>query len=782
MQNNNIFVGLFSVIMSLKLSIMRKNQLTLYFLFCTVLLTAQTDLKLGQWKSYLPYHIGRSITQSESTVYYASLWSIFMIDKEENSVRFMSKVEGLSDVGMGEIKYVPGLETLIACYRNSNIDLIKPDKIINLPFIEEDQNIVGDKQIYNIFLGDNNLAYLSCGFGVVELNVEREEFGFTTKMNLKVNDITIYEGFIFAATDEGIYRAPYDGQVNLQDFGNWDLLGSSNGFPDDYSTVTMEVYNGKLYLNINDALYSYSSNTLTEVYTETDFTPVFLTAEGSHMIYGLRCEFESCDRGKVLFFDENLNFVTSGNNCVNRTNYAIEDEQGRIWYSDRWDDIRIAESADADCVKENFNSPYTHEALNITINENDVYVATESPPANTPNGYYVLKDGFWTIYNGLFNGALRDIKAAITIAVHPVNKKVYIGSFNQGLWEQDGDNFTLYDDTNSLLGQSEEVGRVRVGGLAFDANNNLWITNHTSPTPLLVMREDGEWQNNFEISSKTLIDLVIDDVGNKWCLVGGEAQGLVIFNEGDLDDPTDDQVRILTTSNSSLPSNRVLSLEVDLDGDVWIGTDQGVVVFECGSNAFDPQCQGSKRIVEVDGFNAFLLETETVNTIAVDGANRKWFGTTNGVFVQSPNGQEQVAFFDTENSPLFSNQIDDIAVNQNTGEVFIGTGSGLISVRGEATGGSLRHSNEVYAFPNPVRPDYDGPIAIKGLPRDANVKIVDIAGQLIFETTALGGQAIWDGRDYDGRKAASGVYLVFSTSKEILNDPDAAVTKILFIK
>ena len=200
-----------------------------------------------------------------------------------------------------------------------------------------------------------------------------------------------------------------------------------------------------------------------------------------------------------------------------------------------------------------------------------------------------------------------------------------------------------------------------------------------------------------------------------------------------------------------MPINNVNSLAVDLDGDVWVGTNQGVVVFECGSNVFDPNCQGSKRIVQVDGFNAYLLETEIVTAIAVDGANRKWFGTKNGVFVQSPTGEEQIAFFDKDNSPLFDNTITDIAIDQINGEVFIGTANGLISLRYDATKGEVVNSKSVYAFPNPVRPDYDGPIAIKGLARDADVKITDINGQRVYETKALGGQAIWDGKDYNGK-------------------------------
>ena len=178
----------------------------------------------------------------------------------------------------------------------------------------------------------------------------------------------------------------------------------------------------------------------------------------------------------------------------------------------------------------------------------------------------------------------------------------------------------------------------------------------------------------------------------------------------------------------------------------------------------------------------FLLETEDVQAITVDGANRKWFGTRNGIFVMSPSAEEQIAKFDVDNSPLFDNNIKALEYNPNSGEVFIASNKGLQSFRTETTGSRITHSSNVYAFPNPVTPDYDGPIAIKGLARDAEVKITDIDGQLVFQTEALGGQAIWDGRDQTGRLVSGGVYLVFSSSSDAFLDPDSFVTKILLVR
>jgi hypothetical protein len=176
-------------------------------------------------------------------------------------------------------------------------------------------------------------------------------------------------------------------------------------------------------------------------------------------------------------------------------------------------------------------------------------------------------------------------------------------------------------------------------------------------------------------------------------------------------------------------------------------------------------CDAQQIIVTVNGVAGYLLETERVSTIAVDGANRKWVGTSNGVFVLSPDGTEQVAYYTVDNSPLLSNVIMDIAIDGESGEVFIGTDKGLVSIRGEATEGGEEHSG-VLVFPNPVRENYDGPIAIKGLANNANVKITDVNGMLFYETTALGGQAVWDGRNYNGERAKTGVYFVFSSNED----------------
>ena len=272
----------------------------------------------------------------------------------------------------------------------------------------------------------------------------------------------------------------------------------------------------------------------------------------------------------------------------------------------------------------------------------------------------------------------------------------------------------------------------------------------------------------------------MDNEGFLW--IASDNLGVFVYDYGGtIDDPSDDSVRSINTNNSVLPANEVICLAQDLDGGIWVGTRNGAVVFECQGDPLNANCSGSHPRVVVNDIPALLLDETIVNTIAVDAANRKWFGTRSGVFVQSPDGSERLATFDKDNSPIFDNIINDIAINQKTGLVFIATGKGIISLRTDAAGIDQNHSNNITAFPNPVRPDYEGPIAIKGFARDANIKITDISGRLVFETTALGGQAIWDGRDYNGRKANSGVYLVYATRTSNRDVPTAVVTKILLM-
>ncbi len=773
-------------------------------LICIIFLVinnhAQSNLSIGQWRSHLPYVNGVWVTQSESTVYYATDWAVLQLDKTEMSTDFLTKVEGLSNTGVRLIQYNDLSDVLIVVYNNSVIDLVKEKEIVTLNQVRNFQGIVGEKTIYNVSVQNDSIVYISGNYGVSKLNIKSDRFTFTTFTDVDTRGATVFQGSLYIATDEGVYRTP-ENNPKIADFTTWQPLGEAQGLPTVYNSSAITSFQNELYFNVNNSLFRLKNEKAEQIHSESGFRLQFLSAEGAHLLAGYRCE-AGCNKGKVLYFNADNTFGTLATNCVDAPNYAVEDKQGKIWFGDLGRTFRMLDGVtDATCNNLTFNSPYSQFSRELAIYNNQLWLA--SGGVNQVFSYRFLDHGFssfidgqWTVYNRFNRDELKgesitdandDLLDFITIAIHPKNGKVYAGSFFEGLIEFNGATMKLYNDKNSSLNNTVgDPSRTRVSGLAFDEDNNLWVSNHLADRPISVLKADSTWQS-FKPSCNMSEphQVAIDQNGYKWFATTSSTAGLMVFDAGDLANPNDDRCRLFSQSNSNLPTNTVNCLTVDLDGDVWVGTAQGIIIFECGSNAFDPACRGTLRVIELDGFGAYLLETEEIQTIAVDGANRKWVGTKSGVFLLSATGEEQLAYFTVDNSPLFDNNISDIAINPANGEVFIGTDKGVISYQSDAVEGGSVNDADAEVFPNPVRPEYEGPIAIRGLARDANVKITDVTGRLVYETQALGGQAIWDGRDYNGQRAATGVYLVLSTTNAryvgFTGKPDAVVAKIVLI-
>jgi len=401
---------------------------------------------------------------------------------------------------------------------------------------------------------------------------------------------------------------------------------------------------------------------------------------------------------------------------------------------------------------------------------------------------YRFKDETWTSVTNKNISALDSTYDVVSIAVDPNDSEhYYLGALGVGLLEiKNGAVVNVWNEKNSSLqstGWSSTFHWVGIFGLTFDQEGNLWVSNSTAPQPLSVRKTDGTWQS-FNVSAlatnPTTGTILVDQSKQKWVLLPRNV-GILVLNDNGTWATGDDQMKKLSSikGSGSLPSNEVICLAEDQDGEIWAGTDKGIAVFYCADQMFSSNgCEAQQIFIEQDGHTQLLLETEVINAIAIDGANRKWIGTQNsGAYLMSADGIVQIKHFTVDNSPLLSDEIRSIAIHPKSGEVFFGTGRGIISYRNDATEGNSEYEN-VYAFPNPVKPGYDGPIAISGLIDNANVKITDISGSLIFETTALGGQAIWYGKNFKGEKASSGVYLIFCSN------PDGTktfVTKILVV-
>jgi Two component regulator propeller len=747
-------------------------------------------LKIGEWRAHLPWQYARSVTQSSNKVYFATEWAVVEVDKAERSPRFLTKVEGLSDVGIERVRFNPATNILVIAYANSNLDLWKPadGSAINLPFIAKNVNLAGGKKINDIAM-DGQFAYLAGDFGLLKLNLARAEVVFTTFTPTRARSVAVYEGNMYVGTTNGLYALPVD-DPNPADFSRWRLVNA--GFPAGRPVSALAVSGGGLFLGVEKAVYRFDGREAKLVEQDRANSIVYLSADGPGVLMGFREGFD----GRVVYRAADGALSTVHEPCDARIPfYGIEDGARKFWFADLTDDFRYFDATTGRCDRLRFNSPYNHQSSEIVVSNDHVFVATPGFDVNlnaiySRLGLYIFdkKESQWRRFNGTSNPELEGgdcDKDFWRVIPHPTEDKFHVGSFVGGMVqvEEGGKKTDCFNQNNSILQNAGASGsnRTAIAGMAYDESGNLWICNYGAASPIAVLKKDGTLRNFTNSLANNLLQVVVDRNGFKWFVVGFNG-GVLVYDSGkDLDNPADDRYQLFTTSNSKLPSNTVTSIAVDLDGDVWVGTQKGVVVYQCGGDAVFTQCANSRPQTLVDGFRAELLETEEVRTIAIDGGNRKWFGTFNGIFVQSPDGRTEEARFTTANSPLFDNAITDIAIDQRTGEVWIGTERGLQSLRAEATQGGRVNTSQPYAYPNPVRPDYDGPIAIYGLARDANVKITDVTGNLVYEGRATGGQAVWDGRDYLGRRAASGVYLIFATSTALFENPDAAIAKIVVL-
>lgn len=753
-------------------------------------LTAQ-EIGIGQWREHLPYSECISITEAEDRIYCATPYSIFYFDKTDNSMIRLTKVSGLSDVGISTINYHTGLQTLLIAYTNTNIDLVKGNTIINISDIKR-KPILGLKTINTIVFRDQ-YAYLACGFGIVVLDIEREEIADTYYIGpegtqINVHDITFDESQqVYAATDIGIYKASMEG-ANLADYNSWskdmtiphpdqvfnqiDYLAGriiANNYHEEYAADTLFVFDGISWDRFPTPSYS-TRNNIRVTYNRLVIA-----------VYGY-----------VAMFDESLtqvyySYAPSGLGVY--ANDAILDKEGFVWIADKVTGLMKTFNDGWSGESMRPNGPKSANVFDMSAVAKNVYVVPGGRDVSWGNVWkrgelYWFKENTWDYVDYVRQPELEPARDMLVVAADPSNdQKVFVGSWGNGLYEFTSGVLTeIYTDENSSLQQFTGTGRINVGGLCFDENHNLWIANSNAADLVCVRQNDGTWRS-FNLGSVAsgvdVGEMVIDDAGQKWMLV--RDHGLLVFSDnGTIDNPVDDKARKLNANvgNGALPGLKILSFAVDQDGELWIGSDEGVAVIYSPGNVFSGGNYDAQRIlVEVGGYVQYLLESEAVTCIAVDGANRKWFGTDRaGVFLMSDDGTQEILHFDEVNSPLLSNSVSSIVINDD-GEVFFGTSKGIISYKSTATP-PPPVITDVYAYPNPVRESYDGVIAIRGLVKDADVKITDISGTLIYATRAEGGQAIWNGRNFDGKRARSGVYLVFISNDD---GSDTMVTKILFI-
>jgi len=760
----------------------------IYFL-ATALNTVSAQIPVGTWRDHLTYNNGKTIAETESRVYCATQSALFYYDKSDNSITTWSKINKLSDLGIGDIAYSKQTGKLIIGYSNGNIDIIdKNDKKYNFPDIKL-KNIIGDKAIYDICINDS-LAYLSTGLGIIIFNMVKNEFGDSYIIGkggsyLKINSCAIYNNYIYALTDNGVLKGDLSNPF-LGDFANWKkdttLIYKNEKF------YTSTVFNDKLYIvnNINN-----SDTCIVNVYDRQKWDTIFTDLQKIKSITSTKNNLTIVKKWHVEAFDKNLNRIThySAHDAV----YAILNDNNDLWIADSkkgmllhnekyWEKTFLPEG------------PLSNNAFEVYYNNGSILVAPGGYQYAGSNLYYhanvyQFNDEKWVNLTDDEENSekLSPLRSVVDFTSQNNPDSYMAGTWGYGLIEvTDGKITNVYniENTNGILGNY-------IGGMTYDQKGNLYIISNYSSTPFVVKTPDNKWYHykydlnwadtgfNMINSSRKLINTYNND---KWT-ISSRGKGIFVWNDGGTPEyEADDVYKMFSLKDESntLIDNLLNDIVQDLEGAIWIASCNGVAVYDFPEKVLsgDDFYARIPQLVE-DGFYKPLLKDEFVTTIAVDGANRKWIGTEGaGLFLVSADGTEQIMAWNTDNSKLFSNNIYSIDINQKTGEVFIGTDKGVQSYKSTSSENKPDYSN-IFVFPNPVKGDYNGLITIRGLMYKTNVKITDMSGHLVFETVSNGGDAIWNGKDMSGNKVAPGVYLVFcSTSDGTMSES----SKILFVK
>lgn len=741
---------------------------------------AQSDISIGNWRSHLPYQKVIKVEQFDGNIYAATEYELFFYDAEDNSINILNKINGLSDIGISTIAYNDSQRKLFVAYTNANVDIIDTEgNVTNMSDIK-DKTILGNKTINNVHV-EGDLAYVACGFGIVVFDMKKEEVKETYYIGdqgdpVNVSDVAFFNGKIYASTDQGVYYAAAN-DPQLTNYASWHF--DSSPIHPHFAYTEMEVFNGKLYLNFDggfkqDTLFVCNGESWDYCLTETPDQRYELRAYNDWFII--------THRYHITIYDKNMNEVLkihSPGGAIEplstfRTTdgaYWIGDtKRGLIKTTDGWNNMDVLP-----------NGPYSKNVFELQACGDQVWVSTGGHAPDWSKRYMkqgvARFNGMWTSFHNANTPEMANFSDYTCTATNPKDPSVtYVGTWGYGVLKiKDDEVVEVYNADNSTLEYwIKDPNLINISGLAFDSKGNLWVANTGANNLLSVMDPSGNWRSfnlGSSLSGIDIANLMVDANNYKWIIRRSGAENkIIVFNDnGTLDNPSDD--RVVTLNNATGVGNlpgAVNCMTVDNSGQVWVGTDNGPCLFSDTKKIFNGSNYDATqiRVPRNDGTDQFdwLFDNSNVLSMAADGANNIWFGLESGVYLMSfKDGVSEVHYFNTDNSPLLDNSVTSMAID-NSGEVFFGTNEGIVSYRSEASTPEPEISN-VVAYPNPVRPGYNGYVGIKGLVENTLVRITTVDGAFVTEMMSEGGQAIWDCTDIKGNKVTPGVYFIFVSTK-----------------
>ena len=772
---------------------------SLALLLCMLCLSV-TAQQLGSWRLHLSYYIATKSEAGGSTIYSLMNGNLLSYDTEDGEVRTYDHMDILSDAGIAYIAYSNEADKLLIVYNNGNIDLLdKDDNVQNLSSLKDKTML--NKEISNVSIA-GSMAYLATGFGFVEVDMKEGVFRNTYRLPYTIHCITASDEAVFIGTPEGIRYCLKDGNMQLEE--NWKIRLGWGGFN------SMHIFQNKLVAKNQDGIFVLDPYNTSKQYriARGNFTSLKQTGKQlfwhNKTTYGYTSDVSGTDEASL---NAAVTTIPCENNWsdvshVNDTYWMSEQEKGLRGYKMSGNEFIPTEEViqPSSPIRDlGYNVSWAGDRLLVAGGINTVG-SFENPATSM---YY--ENGEWTNFTELERtGRFAKVTPVNTtdLVQDPLDDTHHFASpYRSGLCEYRNGKFVeLYNPDNSPLKSIQQHNpasswyykQVLCSALSYDAEGNLWMAQSMLDTTFYVRKPDGNWfkLRYNEMSGSSLIDKILHhSSGIK--LVSSrrlDKRGVFCIDMKGTERTTDDKTRLLQdfVNQDKTPylPDQFFCLCEDLEGMVWVGTSAGLFVIEDVTKVFDKDFYFTQiKINRNDGSGLadYLFNDVAISCIAIDAANRKWIGTqANGAYLISADGQEMLHHFTTEDSPLLSNNVQSIAVHPGTGEVAFGTDKGICTFISDATTPEeeLEKSN-VVVFPNPVTPDYNGPIAIRGLVENSEVKIISTGGQLVWNGTSSGGTCTWNGVANNGKPVASGIYHVVANTPE---GGKAIMTRIVIVR
>ncbi len=799
----------------MKLSILKSS--VAFILFVVLTIQMAKGQALGSWRPYMAYQKATMVAVASDGYVYAIYDGSLMKYKPASGnslseTKLLSKVDGLNDVTIVQIAYVEAEGILVIVYDSGNIDLYdtKSGDVYNLADIK-DKTSVADKTVNGINIYDS-FAYISMNFGIIAVDVKNKVIKSTYNINKKTYSMCFWQEHVYAATEKGIVRA--DKKANLLTEANWSL----------YSSVV-----SKKILTWNNCFFFYQEGSGISYQVEPGGTPISFSVNPMNAPTNLN-QMTLIKNQLVLVNNSAIYFYLNSTSAPEKKTVSNVACISSIDGSTYWMALNAVGICSIDKNSGNMSNPVTINSPkrnligNMNFSQGKLIVVGGGMNANNydnPGTFMIMEksgsENIWLNVNETdvqsaiiaqtgISYICRDFSDAI---VDPKDKNHYfVTSFGQGLYEFRSNIETkkiefikLYEAKNTnkiFVSVVDNPNYIRLGSLTYDSKGNLYIISSKElavENAVIIYSSEGKWMSLYDQNLpkvKLFKDLIITNNDQKWAVSPrpGTYSGLYVFKDSEVGNSQS----IISYFSSSFSDQDGEKLDItlfncvveDLNGTIWVGTNMGPILFYnpteiTKSAGFEFNRCSRAKIPKNDGTDLadYLLNGVSISTIAVDGANRKWIGTNGaGVFLVSPTGDEVLANYTAENSPLLSNTINKIVINNDNGEVFIGTNKGLISYTALATEGKSDYSN-VYAYPNPVKPDFIGDVVITGLIKDSNVKITDLSGNVMSQGTSVGGQFSWNCKNRSGERVKTGVYLVMAATSD---GTQGVVSKIVVIK